>query len=797
MIQLTQDIRIALRGFRRTPAFTGTVLVILGLGIGGAVAMFTVFRAVLLQTLPVREADRLVVLSTYKDPAVEFGLQLKDLKGIVAASRTLRDIGGFAHWGVAPSPLVDGDRTLTLNRVNVSGNFFAVLGAVPAAGRLLRPSDAEPGAEHVMVIGYNTWRRAFAGDSAIAGKHIREPYTQWTFTIVGVAPAGLDFPAGADFYLADGAAAGGQSIIAVGRLAAGATPAAAQSELIGIMRRIAPERGLVGAKAAGFTEAVLGNVQPILRILFAAVGLLLLIACVNVGNLLLLRAAARTRELAVRRALGARYADLTRQLLLENGLLAAGGGVLGIAVAELSINVLLAHAPPQLPRTDVIALAGAPVVAAFAVTVVATLFFGVAPALLAARADVAPTLRLDARSGGESRSRRRARHALVAFQTTLALIMLAGGGLLARSLARLERLDLGYNADHLSFLSVSWPALKIEGGPKLFPMGEELMRLWSAIPGVVAVTPTMIQPLVGANVFISRMDREGQSPAERAANPMVAAEFGDSALFHTFGIPIKRGRAFLDSDREDAPHVAVVSESVARRTWPGADPIGKRIHFWEPDSTSWRTVVGVVGDVHLRTLREATPEIYVPWRQSDYWQGCFAVRTTGPLAALLPAIRRELHAYDPQSTLWYTETMSSLLDAPLAQPRMTALLMAAFGATALLLAALGLYGLMASIVRDGTREIGIRMALGATPGRVRRLVLQHALVTCGIGMIVGTAGVLALSRLLASQLFEVSPYDPIALGSACAVLLAVGIGAAYVPARRATRIDPAQALRAE
>jgi hypothetical protein len=378
MEHLTQDIRIALRGFRRTPAFTGTVLVILGLGIGGAVAMFTVFRAVLLQTLPVREAERLVVLSTYKDPAVEFGLQLKDLKGIVAASRTLRDIGGYAHWGVAPSPLVDGDRTLTLNRVNVSGNFFAVLGAVPAAGRLLRPGDAEPGAEHVMVIGYNTWRRAFAGDSAIAGKHIREPYTQWSFTIVGVEPAGLDFPAGADFYLADGAEA------------------------------IAPEKRLAGAKAVGVTEAVLGNGQPILRILFAAVGLLLLIACVNVGNLLLLRAAERTRELAVRRALGARYADLTRQLLLENGLLAAGGGVLGIVVAELSINILLAHAPPQLPRTDVIALAGAPVAAAFAVTVVATLFFGVAQALLAARADVAPTLRLDWRSGGESRSRRRA-----------------------------------------------------------------------------------------------------------------------------------------------------------------------------------------------------------------------------------------------------------------------------------------------------------------------------------------------------------------------------------------------------
>ena len=253
----------------------------------------------------------------------------------------------------------------------------------------------------------------------------------------------------------------------------------------------------------------------------------------------------------------------------------------------------------------------------------------------------------------------------------------------------------------------------------------------------------------------------------------------------------------MAADREDAPLVAVVSEGVARRTWPGLDAIGKRIQFWGPDSTSWRTVIGVAGDAHLRTFREMTPEIYVPWRQSTFWQNSFALRTSGSLTSLLPAIRREMRAVDPQLALWYAEPMSALLDAPLARPRMSTLLMSSFGLAALLLAALGLYGLMASVVRERTREIGVRMALGATPERVRRDVLRQALATCGTGALVGIIGSLALSRLLASQLFEVSPTDPTALAGACIILLTVVLIAAYVPARRATRIDPARALRSE
>jgi putative ABC transport system permease protein len=792
-----QDLRIALRGFRRTPAFAITVLVILGLGIGTAVAMFTVFRAVLLERLPVRDPERIVVLTTFKDPAVEFGLQMKDLKQIRSASRTLQDVAGYAHWGAAPSPLLDADRAVVLNRVITSERFFDVLGARPLLGRLLRPVDAEPGAALVMVLSYKAWQKTFGGDVNIIGRHLIEPYERVPYTIVGVTPPGLDYPAGADYWIPPWPNSGGQSVIAVARLAPGATLAAAQSELFSIKKNLSPELNLHGARAIAFSQAVLGNIRPVLGLLTTAVGLLLLIACVNVGNLLLLRAGARRQEIAVRRALGASYGDLVRQLLLESGLLAVGGGALGLVWAEAVLRLLVAFAPPQLPRTDVIRVSGTPVVAALGITCVAVLLFGLVPALMAARGNVATTLRFDARSGGDSRFRGRIRHVLVALQTTLALIMLAGGVVLARSLARLERLDLGYDANHLAFFSVSWPALRLGVGPKLFPMGDELTRRWRAIPGVVAVTPTMFQPFLGANIFLGKLNLEGQTPAERDASALIPVEVGGEDYFRTFGIPIRRGRSFVATDREDGPLVAVVSEEVARRTWPGEDPIGKRIQFWGPDSTSWRTVIGVAGNAHLRIFREMTPEIYVPWRQSTSWQNSFALRTSGSLTSVLPAVRREMRAVDPQLALWYAEPMSALLDAPLAQPRMSTLVMSAFGLAALVLAALGLYGLMASIVRERTREIGVRMALGATPERVRRDVLRQALATCGTGALLGIIGSLALSRLLASQLFEVSPTDPMALAGACTILLTVALVAAYLPARRATKIDPARALRSE
>ncbi len=804
MTDFIRSIRIALRGLGRTPAFTVAAVTILGLGIGTAVAVFAVFRAVLYQRIPVPNPDGVVVMSTYRDPSVEWGLIKSDLKIIKQQSRTMRDVGGYAHWGTSEGPLVDGDRTLTLGRVVVSGSFFDVLGARPAAGRLLKPQDDVVGAAPALVISYKNWQQWFGGDPKVVGHHLYEPYSQLTYTIVGVAPPGLDFPTGAGYWLpwpSPDTGNTGFSAIAVARLARGATPSAAASELVSIIDRtpipFRPANSITGAKVVPFTRAMVGDARPALIALSAAVILLLVIACVNVGGLLLLRAATRARELAIRRALGATFGDVARQLLLESALLAAAGGLLGLGCALGLIKLLIVAAPARLPRLDVIGLSGAPVFVTVGATLLAVLLFGVVPSLLAARTDVASTLRLDARSGRDSAARRRFRHVLVAAQTTLALVMLAGGALLGRSLLRLESIDLGYQPEHLTQLATSWPSKKYDSVSKYYPLGDEILKRWRAIPGVVALTPALIPPLVGENVFLARVDKEGQSPSEYASNGLYPELSGDKDYFRTFGTPILRGRAFTDADREDAPLVAIVSEMAAKRLWPGENPIGKRIHYLSQDSTAWRTVIGVAGDAHIRALRTAAPLIYVPWRQMGFWQFSFAMRTRGDIAGVLPAMRQAVAAVDPQMKLWYVHPTDQLLDAPLSQPRMSAILLSVFGVAALLLAAIGLYGLMTSIVRERTREIGIRMALGAAPERLRRDVLAQALTVSGAGALVGLAAALGTSRILSAILFEVSPTDPVALAATCGVLLVVVLGAAYGPARRATRIDPADALRAD
>jgi len=510
-----------------------------------------------------------------------------------------------------------------------------------------------------------------------------------------------------------------------------------------------------------------------------------------------LRATSRARELAVRRALGASYADVARQLLVESACLAVGGGALGLLCGRVLLGLLVVFAPANLPRSETVALGGTPVVVAIALTLFAVLAIGVVPSLIAARGNVASPLRLDARSGGESRGRRRVRQMLVASQVALALILLMGAGLLARSLAQLQRLDLGFTTDHLSILAFSWPATRYDSIPKkIYPVGEQLMPRLRAIPGVRSVTPVVAPPFVGANVLLGRMDVEGQSAADIATNPLVPMELGGTEYFRTLGIPLRRGRGFLDSDDERGLPVAVVSEAIARRWWPNEDPIGKKIKFWSRDTLTWRTVVGVAGDIHYRDLRNANPSVYLPWRQA-YWQAAFALRTSTELSSVLPAVKREVAAVDPLLNLWFTRTMDELLDAPLAQPRMSATLLSTFGLVALLLAAIGLYGVMASMVREQTRELGIRMALGATRQQLRSAVLRRALAVTGAGALIGLGGALVASQFLTKLLFQVSPMDPATLAGVSGILLAVALVAAYLPARRATRIDPVSALRSD
>ena len=819
------DLRLTLRALRRTPTFTATAVLILALGIGTASAMFTVFQSVVVRRLPVQNPDRIVELSgVAKGAARELPITLDPFRRFRQENRTLQSVGGFAHWGAVAAPVTDGDRQLLLRQATVTGNFFQVLGAAPILGRLLRPEDEReygPNATNanalVAVISYDAWRRSFGGDSAVIGRHLRLPDMKWNPTIVGVAPPGLDYPRGAELWTPN-VYAGGMDLVA--RLAPRATLDAARADYLAFVKRDPDylKAGLadhIGARAEPLERMVLGDVKTALITLTTAVAVLLLLACVNIGNLLLLHAAGRTRELAVRRALGAGSAAIVQQLSVESAVLGIGGGVLGFGLAQVLLSVFLRLAPAGLPRLDMVRIAPAPLAIAAAATVLAVLLFSLLPVVSTVRCDLSSQLRADARSGTEGRRLRAVRRTLVASQIALALVLLSGAGLLVRSFARLSGLDMGFATSHLSVLGVSMPWDKWVawcGGapPKVdsaatnrfrkcmdgwsFQFHDQLVTGFRAIPGVEKASPVAVPPFLGSNVFMTRLMAAGQSEGESSANPWVGMDFVGPEYFDAIGLPILRGRGFTDADREGSPNVAVVTQTIANRFWPGEDPIGKQVR--QAAGSPVITVVDLVGDFHFREHRQATPMLIRPYRQ-DFAQGNLVIRTQGALATLLPAIRKAVQAVDPDAALVEARTMDEVLAPQLAQPRLNALLLSAFAFAAVLLAAIGLYGIMASAVSHQTRELGVRLALGATPDRLRAMILRQALTVAGAGALTGLLGALAGSRLITSMLFEVTPTDPVALLGACGLLLAVALLAAYIPARRATRVDPMVALRYE
>ncbi len=721
---MLQYLRYALRALRRTPTFTATAVLTLGVGIGMASAMFTVFHAVVVRRLPVQDQDRIVELSgVAKGAAREVPLALDPFRRFRQESRTLQSVGGFAHWGSVSAAVTDGNRPLLLRQAIVTGNFFQVLGVAPSLGRLLQPEDERdygPNAANanalVAVISYDAWRRLFGGDAAVIGRRLHLPETKWNATIVGVAPPGLDYPRGVELWTPN-VYPGGMDVVA--RLGPGATLDAARADYLAFVRRDPDyvKGGLadqIGARAEPLERMVLGDVKPALIALTAAVVVLLLLACVNIGNLLLLRAAGRAPELAVRRALGAGSADIVKQLSAESALLGIGGGMLGFGLAQVLLTLLLRLAPAGLPRLDMIRIAPAPLAIAGAVTVLTVLLFGLLPALGTVRYDLSSQLRADARSGLEGRRLRGVRRALVASQIALALVLLSGAGLLMRSFARLSGLDLGFPTSHLSVLGVSMPWDKwfasCGGAPPradsiatrrfqkcadgwIFRFHDQLLRGFRAIPGVEKASPVAVPPFLGSSVFMTRLMAAGQSEVEIATNPWVGQDFVGPEYFAAMGLPILRGRGFTDADREGSPNVAVVTQGIATRLWPGEDAIGKQVR--QAAGSPVIMVVGLVGDIHFREHRQATPMIIRPYRQG-LAQGSLVVRTHGELAVLLPAIRNAVQVVDPDAALVEARTMDQVIAPQLAQPRLNALLLSAFAFTAMLLAAIGLYGIMAS-----------------------------------------------------------------------------------------------------
>src|SRR2546426_702845 len=790
----------ALRSLARTPGFALTAILTLALGIGLATAMFTVADTLLLRRLPVREQNRIVVLwGEMRDRPYNYPLGLDDAREFARQTRSLERVAFFSYYGAGPKPIRDGDQISPLRRALVSGEFFDVLGARPTLGRTLGATDDVSGAAPVLVLSYGAWQRRFGGDPHVLGRQVLTYDDGVAYTIVGVMPQGLAYPRGTDFWAPVVPSTVPKDLYVIGRLRAGVTAAQARDEMTGFFGRTqaSPWQRVLRGVVHPLPRLILGDTRPALIAFAAAAGLLLLITCINVANLLLVRGLARVREIAVRSALGAGRGQVIVQLLTENALLALAGGALGVVVAAAAVRSFVAVAPAGVPRLDEIQLNTSALAGAVGITGVAMLLFGLAPAVITSRVGIEPVLRSGTRQSASRRSRL-GTEGLVAGQVALALLVLSASGLVARSLIKLERAELSFEPSHLLIgdLAVRYDLFDTQAKQRTLLDG--LLPRVRAIPGVRAVSPVVAAPFSGPGGWDGKFAAEGQSTEQAAANPMLNMEVVTPDYFATLGIAVRRGRVFTDADREGAPPVVVVSESVARLYWGSDDPIGKRLKIGEHLERTV-SVVGVVPDTRYRELREARPSVYFPMGQPffPFEPMTLAIRTARPPAELVPTIRRVIGETEPGVALASAAPFGTYLEGPLAQPRLNALLLGVFAGSAAALAAVGLFGAMATMVRQRTRELGVRMALGATARDVRRMVMRRGFLIAGLGSVLGLVGAVLANRLLAAMLYEVTPTDPATLTTVAALLLAVALVACYVPARQAMQVDPMAALRTE
>ena len=798
-------IRVAARSLRRTPGFALIAIVTLALGIGLSTAVFTVADALLLRRLPVLDQERLVALWGERRDGTfaHFPLDLADARRFADGSRELEQAAYTAYEGARPAAIRDGDGIIRLSRAHVSGNFFEVLGAQPALGRALRADDDVTGAAPVVVLSHGAWQRQFGGDPSAIGRQIVLHENGVSHTIVGVMPQGLDYPRGTEFWAAivpartrtdPNLAAIHVDVLA--RLARTSSPDAARAEMTAYLGRADAhpmQRELRGV-ANTLPSLVLGETRPAIIAFAVASGLLLLITCINVANLLVVRGLARMQEIAVRSALGAGRWQVIRQLLTENALLAIAGGALGLAVASAAVEAFVAFAPAGTPRLDEVRLNESALAGALAITAIAMLVFALAPAVMTSRVELQQVLRAGARQSAGRRSRL-ATEALVVGQIALALVVLSAAGLIARSLVRLEGAELAFEPSSLLIGELAIRSDQFDNAAKQRALLDRLVPRIEAVPGVSGVSPVVAVPFAGSGGWDGRPTAEGQSADEAGANPILNMEIVAPDYFATFGIPVLRGRTFANTDREDAPSVVMLSEGAARHYWPNEDPIGKRLRMGPKPLT----VVGIVPETRYRDLRDARASIYFPLRQSffPFAPSMLAIRTSGAPDAIIPAVRRAVAETDPGVALAAAAPFDSYLERPLAQPRLNALLLGVFAGAAVVLAAIGLFGVMATMVRQRARELGVRMALGATAGDLRALVLRRGLAIAGAGAVMGLLGAILANRLLAAMLYEVSPTDTGTLAVTTAVLVGVAAVASLIPARAVGRIDAAGVLRAE
>jgi putative ABC transport system permease protein len=778
----------------RHRAVTAIAVVTLALGIGANTAIFSVVNAVLLRPLSYREPERLVSFRSNQS--------VLDVADVKAWSQSFTEIGGNTQQ---PLDYTGSGEPLQWTAGLVTGGFFRTLGAPPLLGRVITEEDDRRGGPFVVVLGYALWQRQFGGDPGVVGRNIT--LSGNSYNVVGVMPADFKAPRGeteawAPVQVVSPLAAayrGVHFLQAYARLKPGVTIAQAQSEMGAIDKRMAEafpaENKRRQTALIPLHDRVVGEVKPALLVLFGAVGLVLLIACVNFANLLLARGAARGHELVVRVSLGASRSRLTRQLLTESVLMATLGGAAGVALAIWGVDLLVALKPANLPRLETISVDARALLFTLAVSVLTGLVFGLAPAWQAARVNVSDALKEGGR-GEAGVAKPRLRSALVVVEMALALALLAGAGLLVKSFWQLRNVQPGFDLDNALTMRIELPEARYREIPAQTQYRRTLLDEVNSLPGARAALVSEL-PMSGdwlTHDFLV----EGQQ-LSAGEEPDVQTRSVEGDYFHVMRIPLLSGRDFTPQDNENAPLVGIINQSLARRFFKEENPLGKRVRWARDDQINWITIIGVAGDVkHFGLDEPEEPALYTPYPQSlrawKRWMN-LVVRSEGDPAAIAQAVKSRVWRVDGQIPVTRARTMIEVLGASVEARRFNMLLFGVFAAVAMLLAAVGIYGVMSYAVTQRTREIGVRIALGARPRDVIGMVVGRGMLLTSIGVAAGLGLSLALTRLMSGMLFGVGARDPLTFTSVSSLLVGVALLACYIPARRATKVDPMIALR--
>lgn len=803
------DLKYALRMLIKTPTFALIAILTLALGIGANSAIFSVVNTVLLRPLNFKKPEQIVMIwGTHPQDSSKDVDSFPDYEDYRAQSQSFQAMTAFTRSGAV---LKGNTEARQLRGLAVTSDVFAVLGVQPVLGRGYTREEEKEGAAPVVVLAHSFWKSQFNGDPKVVGQQIN--LSGKSYTILGVMPAGWNFPVAdaqrdyltplAPFIQKQATQRGAHSFSLVGRLKSTVSLPQAEAEMRAIASRLAQEYPDTntdrGVWLVPLQEDVVGDVRPALLILLGAVALVLLIACANVANLLLARAAARSREICIRSALGASRLRIVRQLLAESFLLALFGGLGGLLLAWWAVDLLGAFGPRGVPRLSEIKVNGGVIVFTFAVAIVSTLVFGLVPALQVSRSNVSEILQQGAKGSTGGLHTHRVRSLLVVSQVSLSLLLLAGAGLLIRSFFNLRATSPGFDPARVLTLEQSLPRVIYPEPEQQLRFFERLLPKLAALPGIESAGGVNLLPFSG-NSRGSTFTIAGQPPIPEGNHPGAGHLTAMPGYFETLGIPLRGGRTFDQRDTKDSPRVVVVNEAFARKFLPNVNPIGQRVVIDRDDPNPPPSeVVGVVGDAKHEALSlPADPEFYVPFAQEPERRVYFVLRTAGAnLSGIDAAVRRTVQEFDKDLFVPTLEPMEKLLAAHLSQPRFNMILLVVFAGVAMVLAAIGIYGVIAYSVAQRTREIGIRMALGAQRGQILGMMLRQSLTLVLIGIVIGVVTALAATRLLATLLYGVGANDLTTYTFVIVMLGCSALLASYIPARRAMKIDPMVALRYE